>query len=493
MLNNTLPPAHAKELLSHNHKQLLMAMLLGLAIFIAALMGILTRPIGFLASFWPANALLLGLLIRYPKLNHLFSWTLAALGYIAADYMTGSALMLTLALTAANLSFALIGLYLFKFLSVNDRQLEQPISVLYLAITCMLAAIGAASVAVIFALPFAPSLFGHNVFNGFCQWLTADFVNAILILPVILTLPSLRQIYKQRKINQLINFAEHSNKKAAYFAPFLSLLLLSIAAVAIGGPGALVFHVPALMWCALNYRIFTTALLTLIVSVWLIIATNLNMIQLFPQLHEIGYLVDWSISIRLGISLMSLVSLTIVILNTSNNQLMQQLIQAAKFDFLTSALSRSAFYQAAEQLIKSSQAQQTSLSVLMLDIDYFKQVNDRYGHAAGDRVLQQFSKTVQESLRKDDLFARMGGEEFAIVMQGVAFDNAFAVAERIRLQFQNQLIMLDQNTQLNVTVSIGMAHFPTLNHHLIDVLLAQADKALYRAKRAGRNQISYSP
>lgn len=470
-----------------------MACLLGVVIFIAALMGILTRPIGFLASFWPANALLLGLLIRYPKLNHLLSWALAAIGYIAADYMTGGALMLTLALTAANLSFALIGLYLFKFLSVNDRQLQQPVSVLYLAITCLLASVGAASVAVIFALPFDPSIFGRNILNGFFQWFTADFVNALLILPVILTLPSLRQAYKQHKSKALLHFFGHQQHQIIYFAPFFSLIISSLAAVVIGGPGALVFHVPALMWCALNYRVFTTALLTLVVSVWLIIATSLNVIQLFPQLDDMGYLVDWSISIRLGISLISLVSLAIVILNSSNHQLMQQLIQAARYDFLTSALSRSAFYQSAEQLIKTSQTQHTSLSVLMLDIDYFKQVNDRYGHAAGDRVLQQFAKTVQQNLRKDDLFARMGGEEFAVVMQDVGFDNAFAIAERIRLQFQNQLIMLDQNTPLNVTVSIGMAHFPTLSQHLIDVLLAQADKALYTAKRAGRNQISYSP
>lgn len=494
MLNNYSFKHPTKKVLSKAQKKILGACLIGGIIFIAALFGILTRPIGFLASFWPANALLLGFLLRYPSQNNLLTWSLASFGFIAADLLTGNTLMLTLALTGANLSFALSGLYLFRHLPIHSQRLDKPIAVIYLTIICFFASLFAAIIAVIFARPLAPSIFGNDLIEGVGSWLTADFVNSLLILPVILAAPSIRFLMQERKINYRLNIAEYSNKKSAmHLAPFIALVISNIAAIIIGGPGAIAFHVPALMWCALHYQVFTTTLLTLIISVWLIIATDLHIIQLIPNVLATNNLMDLSISIRLGISLISLIPLTIVILSKSNNQLMHQLIQAAKYDFLTAALSRSAFYQSAQEVIASSFERHISLTVVMMDIDHFKQVNDRYGHAAGDQVLKQFSRLVQDNLRKEDLFARLGGEEFALVMQGNSVEDSMEIAERIRQQLQNHLIAINASMQIQVTVSIGVAHFATLPHHLIDVLLAEADQALYMAKRAGRNQTSYRP
>jgi diguanylate cyclase (GGDEF)-like protein len=159
---------------------------------------------------------------------------------------------------------------------------------------------------------------------------------------------------------------------------------------------------------------------------------------------------------------------------------------AAKLDPLTGLPNRRAFLQDAEQLRSMRIALGKSIAVLMIDLDHFKSINDRYGHSVGDRVLQMFAATTRESLKSFDLIGRLGGEEFAVVISDGNFDNALAVAERIRADFAQAAAVVDGNA-VGASLSVGVA---LIGRPADEVsLLGEADRALYRAKDRGRNRV----
>ncbi|MFI0458334.1 MAG: GGDEF domain-containing protein [Candidatus Thiodiazotropha endolucinida] len=128
------------------------------------------------------------------------------------------------------------------------------------------------------------------------------------------------------------------------------------------------------------------------------------------------------------------------------------------------------------------------LSVFMLDIDHFKRVNDQYGHQIGDTVLTNLTSLLERSIRKSDFSARYGGEEFVIVLSETPLDQAKDLAERLRKQVADHSIRLENNAEINLTISIGVATYPDHAESLKELLKA-ADMAMYAAKKAGRNQV----
>lgn len=160
------------------------------------------------------------------------------------------------------------------------------------------------------------------------------------------------------------------------------------------------------------------------------------------------------------------------------------LYELAIIDELTKCYVRRYFEQRFREEFSRADRQTTSLSLLMIDVDHFKEINDRNGHAAGDIVLREIAATIKRNLRSYDLLARLGGDEFAIILPEVGFQDAYRVAEKIRnaaAQF------LYPGIQGKVTLSIGIACFPL--HHVSNVesLMKKADMALYKAKQMGRN------
>jgi len=168
-------------------------------------------------------------------------------------------------------------------------------------------------------------------------------------------------------------------------------------------------------------------------------------------------------------------------------ELQVELVEQARTDALTGALNRRAFYLDADREVSRSIRTGKNLSVLVLDIDDFKSMNDTYGHAAGDHVLQQLVERIKSILRVQDLLARTGGEEFAILLPDTTYDLAKAVAERIRASLQTLDLTFD-GTHCAISVSIGVAEMtPSLT--VFEKVLQHADAAMYAAKRAGKNRI----
>ncbi len=160
---------------------------------------------------------------------------------------------------------------------------------------------------------------------------------------------------------------------------------------------------------------------------------------------------------------------------------------AALIDPLTGVANRRAFLQDGEAQLKRQAADPRPVAVMLLDLDNFKSINDRFGHAVGDRVLEVFAEVANRSMRRIDLFGRLGGEEFAAMLFDISRDRALAVAEEVRSAFAAATGEVD-GRPVAATVSIGIviSHDATLD---LTALLAQADQALYRAKDNGRNRV----
>jgi diguanylate cyclase (GGDEF)-like protein len=179
-----------------------------------------------------------------------------------------------------------------------------------------------------------------------------------------------------------------------------------------------------------------------------------------------------------------------VVFASINARLHQQLRARALSDDLTGALSRRGLRELGQRMLSFQQGPAGVLAVFMLDLDYFKDVNDRYGHMVGDDVLRHVVQVVREHLREDALVARYGGEEFTVLLPVRSRSEGLLVAERLR-----EVIELSPceagPTPIRVTVSIGVAihHEPAT----LEDDLARADAALYEAKRAGRNRVVASP
>ena len=158
-------------------------------------------------------------------------------------------------------------------------------------------------------------------------------------------------------------------------------------------------------------------------------------------------------------------------------------------DHLTRLYNRRYFMNRAGEEIERSLRHQAPLSVLMIDIDHFKEFNDTFGHATGDRVLQTVARAMQDALRKPDICARHGGEEFAVLLPSTPGESAYYVAERVRRTLSGtRYTGLGLPAEANITISVGVATCPRDATEL-DALMELADQALYRAKAAGRDQV----
>jgi diguanylate cyclase (GGDEF)-like protein len=168
--------------------------------------------------------------------------------------------------------------------------------------------------------------------------------------------------------------------------------------------------------------------------------------------------------------------------------------QLAITDPLTGIYNRRHFFQLAISELQRSQRYSRPLAVIMMDVDYFKRINDCYGHAVGDQVLQELATLIRRDLRVIDIFARYGGEEFIVLLPETDLRSVSATAERLRGKIAGAPLSIEQ-CQIKITISLGATSFsPTKGLHsgkleTIDALIDLADKALYEAKEAGRNRV----
>lgn len=450
---------------------------IAMVVFVCCLLGILTRPIAYFAYFWPANAVLIGLFLRFHQLRNLGGWVGAFIGYMLADLVTGNYFELTLALTLANFMTVGVSLFFIDYFQIDYRAYNKGLNLLYVFLVCAFIGCFSSAVFAVAVVPYVPHSFmtTEALWSSFCIWWTGEILNCISILPIILTFPTsknLKHIWQNRR------------KCEAEYTDILPLLLV-LASVACThlffGPGALLFPLAGLIWVALSYNLFYVSVINC--SVCLVLYHSLTTYYISSTADNF---LATSISVRFGLFMLMVAPLLLCIISRNRHDLYKEVLYLAHHDPLTHVGNRRFFFTQTEKMLK--QNQYDSVTIIMLDIDHFKKMNDQYGHYIGDLLLQNFAITVQSNLREQDLFARMGGEEFVVVLNNTTASEALIIAERICHAVAISKTQV-AHAVVNMTVSLGVVHqfLPTQNS--LQSLLNHADRALYQAKALGRNQV----
>jgi diguanylate cyclase (GGDEF)-like protein len=180
-----------------------------------------------------------------------------------------------------------------------------------------------------------------------------------------------------------------------------------------------------------------------------------------------------------------------IMFEKERSRMERELRKLASTDPLTGALNRRHFWRLAGMELHRHQRYFRELAMLVMDIDHFKRINDTFGHPAGDTVLRELVKSCTSNLRKSDIFGRIGGEEFAVLLVETQAEAALEVADRLRQRLAEKKTTVDGGIPINFTVSIGVAHVRREDERLDD-LIKRADAALYQAKNKGRNRVEAS-
>ncbi len=161
----------------------------------------------------------------------------------------------------------------------------------------------------------------------------------------------------------------------------------------------------------------------------------------------------------------------------------------ATHDPLTGIWNRAAILDLLARELERSKREETSMSIVIIDLDHFKQINDTYGHLAGDRVLRETTQRIRSSIRAYDAIGRYGGEEFLVIFPGCDASKALKQAERLRLCICKEQIQLEEG-HISLTISLGVAVSTPTSRREVEALIQAADTALYQAKRDGRNRVA---
>ncbi|KQN56621.1 GGDEF domain-containing protein [Erwinia sp. Leaf53] len=448
-----------------------LALLFSLAM-VLSLTGLSLRSFESLSIFWPGNALLVGLLIRFPRLDHPVTLLIMFCGMLTVDLLWGTPLLISVGLNIANMAFVACARWVLltdRFTGAQPRRLQALVRVFPASM------IGAAACAVLGAI-VSERYFHDELFKALFSWFSEQLSTSLLLLPLVISLPRRDELKEMKKVRQ-----------ESSLLPVVTLVITTVAGIWVGGGASLLFPLPALLWCAISYPLFVTCCLTFItgISEIILVASNVLNIQGKDDLFRI----DSLSSARVGVAAMLIGPLIVALSTTANKKLVARVTQRADFDLLTGALTRSGLSSRLETLMKPrGKTRNFTGAAFLVDIDRFKNINDTWGHASGDHVLARTAECIRQSLQPSAIICRMGGEEFLVLIEGINPARAFLLANRLRHRIENNEILLNGNN-LSVTVSIGLSALDIDHVQSLDAAIDQADQQLYIAKHSGRNQV----
>lgn len=427
-----------------------------------------------LASFGMGNAMLLGLFARQPAWRSRYHYAAVCTANALALWLLGGQVtgpLDAMAWALADAAGLWVGVRLLDRLPAPILQMRREQSPWLVLLACLAASLVSTCLHGPLLLADLPSELPSTLPRTLLMALGTEFMNHVLVVPL------------------MLSFTRQRSRPPSYLAhalPLLSLVLSEVLATLIGGPGAMAFTLPAFIWCALRYELFPTALLFAAFTLWKCAAFAVDHSPMaatyFPDV----------LALRLGLSLLWLGPLTVACSHASRNEVLERLHHASQHDYLTQTLVRATFLRRSDRSLARLRQISAPIAILMLDIDYFKQVNDQHGHGMGDTVLQGFARTLSLQLRQSDLVGRYGGEEFCVCLPGIDLKDALSVAERLRAATLAQGFTTPDGERLHVTVSVGLAHYAaSALPASTETALADADALLYRAKSGGRNRVEH--
>ncbi|MGY5957162.1 diguanylate cyclase [Kosakonia sp. BK9b] len=429
------------------------------------ILGAMMRLVEELSLFWPLNAVMAGVFARHAFLHRWHYYLISYAAMLLYDAITTHWGMASLIINFSNMVFIVTMVHLITWEHSHKLKTPEPVNALKLFGYCFLAALLCA----FFGAVGSVGINGQGFVLLVADWFSEQFSTGVLILPFMLTMTRLHTPLPF-KVQQVI--------------PLLAVGVSVLASVGIGGAGSLAFPLPALIWCAVRYPLPLTCLVTMLtggVEIMLVAKGAINIFLASPV--EMPHM----FSARLGIATMAICPVIVSVSVEAINRLIRQVSLRADFDFLTRVYSRSGLYEALNH--DNKRFVDKHVTVMLMDIDYFKSVNDNYGHECGDKVLTSFAQKVLEVLGERGIVARMGGEEFVVVATTADPEEGFKLAESVRKSVESYAFKWRHQT-LRLTVSIGLSNGKTEAWALTEMfneLLAEADENLYRSKKMGRN------
>ncbi len=446
-----------------------------LVYFFAALAAlVLTKGASGIASVWPASGIMLAgsLLLKKPERTLLFAG--GFVGSLIANMTIGASLWVAFAFSVANIVEVIAAHALISRFCDKSRHIAAPKNIGCAAVSAVLAALVSALTATILSFNFSGEFF--------LSWSTTVFFGMTTIAPAILFLVSDRARLTIENQPQFVTILAGVTAASgcAFFYGGQPILWIPMAA-----SGYATYRL------GLSGAAISLLILALASAVFSVTDTNIALggpfmgeRTLFLQVYLMGVLA----SILPIATLLEDHRATVLALNRSREKAELNAIlfrSASEKDSLTGVMNRSKILGDLEAAIEEATEDETPLSVLMIDVDHFKQINDRFGHAAGDRALTIVAQTIASVAPQDTEIGRIGGEEFLQILRGYSLVEAAILAENIREKIKN----VDWDTQeiAPITLSIGIATYTQGMSRRS--LLASADDQLYRAKNSGRDQI----
>lgn len=242
-----------------------------------------------------------------------------------------------------------------------------------------------------------------------------------------------------------------------------------------GGRGLrLKSRVPALIWLTLHAGF---------------LALRFGLIVTPPNSDATGLMANPWMSVIILEGMLHIVVTTFTMIALTKDGLEHEQRHAASTDALTGVVSRRSFFERGEAIFDEAGANHDYAAIMAIDLDNFKSINDQWGHAAGDEVLQSFAVRAQRALGPNVLFARLGGEEFAVIVTGRDHASVYELAENLRRTIAEAQIRIAGREKISISISIGVAFAGAVSGYHLETLLRNADEALYCAKHNGRDRI----
>jgi diguanylate cyclase (GGDEF)-like protein len=455
--------------------------------YLAAATGglLISRQAGNIATLWPPNGLLVAalLLARQQRWGQIF--LAGAIGSLAANLLHDSTVVASCSITIANLLEALIAATIIRRWCGTRGLFHNSSDVIVL----IGAAVVAAVVAGLVSASAATVLSGAPFERILVKWVLGDVLGLLVVMPIAVI------AHDVIKYGPDLMMARGSQIEAAILLGVV--LAVSLAVYSPNVPPIQFLVMPAVLLTSFRLGPLGAALATVIVAIVGSLGTVLTATALSSSPDAVTLRV---FNFQLNLAVLFLTALPIGAAMAQRAQLEQDLtdekeradrfaeamVSLANMDDLTGLSTRRSFLEQLDLMATQAAMKDEPLTLAMIDIDYFKPVNDHHGHAVGDALLTAIGAACRSAVRSDDVIGRLGGEEFAMLMPVTDQQSAFRIVDRLRDAVSRIAIPTPDGKSVSVTISVGLA---TFRDQQIDQLLLDADRALYLAKERGRNRV----
>ena len=435
---------------------------------LTTVIGIIERVNGPFSLVWLTNAITIGVLLRFYQHVNWRHYLICCAGMVLPDLLIGTHLNQVLLMTIANIvtiSIGYITLHRFATRTEEDEWLGSLHSVPQWLLLCQPSLIIGSLVGsgALFAL------YGNAFFQTAFYWYLNESLDFIVFLPVILAAPKILKSFENDFLNAFLHIIPSILLLFAFIFITDKIYFLM----------ASILIIPTIIWLALSGNLFLTtfgiSMNGAFFFMWIIHSTH-------GYLHFSENI--YISAVRTIVAVLALCALTIAVAISERDKLFSKLSQLANHDDLTGILNRRAFTKAAEA-ITSSLKKGDICSMVLIDIDFFKKINDVWGHQKGDKVLVAFCQRLKQFIPDSQLFGRVGGEEFALLLANTPKINHQELTNTIVNELSRNPLSID-NEPFPLTISAGMAVWSEEQKY--ETLFKYADLASYQAKNNGRNQ-----